>query len=178
SLVFPSRVEHLHSVLFQQHCEEKHYEKSILITPLVIVLLCLLRRGVMFKRLVGCMLLASVFTTPIAAFAQVQVNQNFVTQGPAPAFGPSGVSRSADAPPNGNVTGAIGSVIADPLNANRFFIGTVGGGIWSTTNGGVTWTPLTDKQATLSIASLAFDPTDPNRNTLIAGTGLTANGSV
>jgi autotransporter-associated beta strand protein len=50
------------------------------------------------------------------------------------------------------------------------------GGIWKTTNGGTTWTPLTDKQATLSISSLAFDPTDPNR--LLAGTGLTANGSV
>jgi autotransporter-associated beta strand protein len=120
------------------------------------------------KRLFGWMLLASVFTTPIAAFAQVQVNQNFVSQGPAPGSGPI---RPAD------VTGAIGPVIADPLDANRFFIGTVEGGIWSTTNGGVTWTPLTDKQATLSISSLAFDPTDPNRNTLIAGTGLTANGT-
>jgi hypothetical protein len=49
---------------------------------------------------------------------------------------------------------------------------------WKTTNGGTTWTPLTDKQATLSIASLAYDPTDVNRNTLIAGTGLTANGSI
>src|SRR5215471_13637840 len=137
-----------------------------------------MRGAIVIKRLFGWMLLASVFTTPIAAFAQVQVNQNFVSQGPAPAFGPIGVSRSADAPPNGNVTGAIGPVIADPLDANRFFIGTVGGGIWSTTNGGVTWTPLTDKQATLSISSLAFDPTDPNRNILIAGTGLTANGTV
>ena len=58
------------------------------------------------------------------------------------------------------------------------FVGTPGGGIWKTTNGGTTWTPLTDKQATLSIASLAFDPTDATRNTLIAGTGLTANGTV
>jgi hypothetical protein len=58
------------------------------------------------------------------------------------------------------------------------FAGTPGGGIWKTTNGGTTWTPLTDKQATLSISSLAYDPTDPTRNTLIAGTGLTANGTV
>ncbi|MBV8418756.1 MAG: autotransporter domain-containing protein [Hyphomicrobiales bacterium] len=64
------------------------------------------------------------------------------------------------------------------MDANTLFIGTPGGGIWKTTNGGTTWTPLTDKQATLSISSLAYDPTDPNRNTLIAGTGLTANGSV
>ena len=48
--------------------------------------------GVMIKRLVGWVLLASVSTIPIAAFAQVQVNQNFITQGPAPAFGPTGVS--------------------------------------------------------------------------------------
>src|SRR6516162_2180560 len=124
------------------------------------------------------LVIAAAFALPTAATAQVQVNQNFVTQGPAPAFGPTGVSRSADAPPNGTVTGAIGPVIADSLNANRLFIGTVGGGIWTTTNGGLTWTPLADNQATLSISSLAFDPTDPNRNTLIAGTGLTANGTV
>jgi hypothetical protein len=122
------------------------------------------------------LVIATAFALPTAAFAQVQVNQNFVTQGPAPAFGR--LSGSADAPPNGTVTGAIGPVIADPLNANRLFVGTVGGGIWTTTNGGVTWTPLTDKQATLSISSLTFDPTDLNRNTLIAGTGLTSNGTV
>jgi hypothetical protein len=58
------------------------------------------------------------------------------------------------------------------------FVGTPWGGIWKTTNGGTTWAPLTDKQATLSISSLAFDPSDPTRNTLIAGTGLTANGTV
>src|SRR5215831_11442476 len=135
------------------------------------------RGRAMFGPLRG-FVIAAAFALPTAATAQLQINQNFVTQGPAPSFGPTFTVQSGDAPPNGNVSGAIGSVIADPLNANRFFIGTVGGGIWSTTNGGVTWTPLTDKQATLSIASLAFDPTDPNRNTLIAGTGLTANGSV
>jgi hypothetical protein len=69
-------------------------------------------------------------------------------------------------------------VVADPLDANTLFVGTPAGGIWKTTNGGTTWTPLTDKQASLSIASLAYDPTDPTRNTLIAGTGLTANGTV
>jgi hypothetical protein len=129
-------------------------------------------------RLLHWLATAVALVLPSAAVSQVQVNQNFVTQGPAPDFGPTGLSGSADAPPNGNVTGAIGPVIADPLNPNRFFIGTVGGGIWTTTNGGVNWTPLTDKQATLSISSLTFDPTDPNRNTLIAGTGLTSNGTV
>ena len=102
----------------------------------------------------------------------------FSHSGPGSEFRAHGHVQSADAPPNGNVVGAIGPVIADPLNANRFFIGTPAGGIWRTSDGGATWTPLTDQQASLSIASLALDPTDPNRNTLIAGTGLTANGSV
>jgi autotransporter-associated beta strand protein len=134
-------------------------------------------RGRIMFRPLRWLVIATAFALPTAAFAQVQVNQNFVTQGPAPAFGPTGVSRSADAPPNGTVTGAIGPVVADPGNANRFFIGTTNGGIWTTIDGGTTWTPLSDKQASLSIASLSLDPTDPNRNTLIAGTGLTSNGS-
>ena len=110
---------------------------------------------------------------PAAALSQVQINQNFVSQGPGPNFG---LTSSLDAPPNGTTSGAIGPVIIDPLDPNTYYIGTVGGGVWKTTNGGTTWTPLTDNQATLSIASLSLDPT--NRNALIAGTGLTANGSV
>src|SRR5262252_9008941 len=122
--------------------------------------------------------IAAALALPTAATAQLQINQNFVTQGPAPSFGPTFTVQSGDAPPNGNVAGAVGPVVADPVNANTLFVGTPWGGIWKTTNGGTTWTPLTDKQASLSISSLAFDPTDPTRNTLIAGTGLTANGSV
>jgi autotransporter-associated beta strand protein len=122
--------------------------------------------------------IAAALALPTAASAQLQINQNFVTQGPAPSFGPIDAVHSADAPPNGSVAGAVGPVVADPLDANTFFVGTVNGGIWKTTNGGTTWTPLTDKQASLSIASLSFDPTDPTRRTLIAGTGLTSNGTV
>jgi hypothetical protein len=113
---------------------------------------------------------------PTAAAAQLQVNQNFVTQGPSPSFGLTSTVQSGDAPPNGNVAGAIGPVVA--LDANTLFVGTPAGGIWKTTNGGTSWTPLTDKQASLSIASLSLDPTDPTGKTLIAGTGLTANGTV
>src|SRR5262245_30725480 len=122
--------------------------------------------------------IAAAWALPAAAAAQVQVNQNFVTQGPAPSFGPLGIVQSGDGPngQTGHVAGAVQAVVADPLDANTLFIGTPGGGIWKTIDGGTTWKALTDKQATLSISSLAFDPTDPTR--LIAGTGLTSNGSV
>jgi len=133
--------------------------------------------GAMFGPWRG-VVIATALVLPTAAAAQLQLNQNFVTQGPGPSFGPLGIVQSGDGPngQNGHVAGAVGPVVADPLDANTLFIGTLGGGIWKTTDGGTNWKALTDKQATLSISSLAYDPTDPSR--LIAGTGLTANGSV
>ena len=132
------------------------------------------RGRVVFRPLRGAFI-AVALALPTAAVAQLQVNQNFLTQGPAPSFGLTDIIQSRDAAPHhGHVAGAVGPVVADPLDANTLFIGTPGGGIWRTKDGGATWNALTDKQASLSIASLAFDPTDPNGKTLIAGTGLTS----
>jgi hypothetical protein len=53
----------------------------------------------------------------------------------------------------------------------------VNGGVWKTTNattpnpGGPTWTPLTDHEPSLSIESLALDPTFPTADVLVAGIG-------
>src|SRR5262245_55097230 len=114
-----------------------------------------------------------------AARTQLQVNQVFVPQGPAPKEGPFTSVYANDLPNGaGTATGAVQAILPDPaLGANTMFLGSPNGGIWSTTNGGATWTPLTDKQASLSIASLALDANDPSGKTLIAGVGLTSNGS-
>jgi hypothetical protein len=65
-----------------------------------------------------------------AAFAQVQVNQTFVPQGPSPKFGPIDVVQSGDEPPNGTVAGAIQSILLDPaLGSQTMFIGAVNGGV-------------------------------------------------
>src|SRR5258708_6165408 len=101
--------------------------------------------------------------------------QTFQSQGPAPNFGPSDDVQSRDAAPNGTTAGAIQSILTDPTNAGTMFIGAVNGGVWTTRNGGQTWTPLTDKQASLSIASLGSDPTNTQR--IFAGVGLTSNGA-
>jgi autotransporter-associated beta strand protein len=122
--------------------------------------------------------IAVVLAVPSAAVSQVQVNQIFVPQGPAPSAGDRIVVGSADNPPNGTVAGAIQAVVADPADPNTFYVGSPNGGIWKTTDGGKAWTPLTDNQASLSIASMSLDPTDPTRKTLIAGTGLTSNGFI
>jgi outer membrane autotransporter protein len=104
------------------------------------------------------------------------IAQTFIPQGPAPHFGPTPIVQSGDAPPNGTSAGAIQAIITDPVNANAMYIGAVNGGVWATRNGGATWTPLSDNQRSLSIASLATDPT--SSNVLVAGTGVTSSSNL
>jgi hypothetical protein len=103
--------------------------------------------------------------------------QIFQSQGPAPRFGPAGAAQSGDAFPNGSEAGAIQAVIADPaLGANALFAGSVNGGVFFTNDGGRSWKALTDKQASLSVASLGLDPADATGKTIVAGIGITSNG--
>jgi outer membrane autotransporter protein len=103
--------------------------------------------------------------------------QGFVSQGPGPRFGPVNGVQSGDATPNGTAAGAIQALLPDPaLGANTYFAGSTNGGVWVTNNSGATWTPLTDKQASLSVGSLSLDPTDRSGKTIVAGIGVTANG--
>src|SRR5260370_18212555 len=96
--------------------------------------------------------------------------------GPSPGFGPTTTIQSGDAPPNGTVSGALQAIVTDPTNPNTMYIGATNGGVWVTRNGGASWTPLSDNQRSLSIASLSVDP--PNPNLLIAGPGPPSTGSL
>jgi autotransporter-associated beta strand protein len=106
------------------------------------------------------------------------VDGPFIQLGPAPSTGPTNIVQSADNPPGGTVTGAVQAIVVNPASSSTIWIATPNGGIWVTHNGGASWTPLTDKQASLSIASLTLDPTDTTNNTLIAGIGQTSNGGI
>jgi len=68
----------------------------------------------------------------------------------------------------GNASGRITSLVADPTNSQVVYAGSAGGGVWKTTNGGVSWTPLTDTQPSLAIGALAIDPSG---QVIYAGTG-------
>jgi photosystem II stability/assembly factor-like uncharacterized protein len=69
----------------------------------------------------------------------------------------------------GNTSGEITAIAVNPADANTIWIGSASGGVWHTADGGTTWEPMTDSQATPAIGSLALDPT--NSTTLYAGTG-------
>ena len=45
-------------------------------------------------------------------------------------------------------SGRIAGIAAHPSDANTIYIAAAGGGVWKTTNGGSTWTPLTDNVGT------------------------------
>jgi len=62
------------------------------------------------------------------------------------------------------VTGAF-----DPINPNIIYIGPANGGVWKSTDTGVTWTPLTDYEESLAMGAIAIDPV--NTNIIYAGTG-------
>ncbi|WP_295458904.1 autotransporter-associated beta strand repeat-containing protein, partial [uncultured Thiodictyon sp.] len=123
------------------------------------------------ERKFSALLLFPLLTVPHLGYAQT-----FVAQGPAPSTGPNVTVQSADLPSNqGSVAGAVGP-IAVAADGKTMYIGAPNGGIWKTNDGGRSWTALSDNQASLSISSLAIDPS--NSDILVAGTGLTSNGSV
>lgn len=67
------------------------------------------------------------------------------------------------------VSGRVTAIAVDPSNSMHVYLGGAVGGVWETTDGGTTWTPLTDNQVTLSIGSIAIDPS--NTQTIYVGTG-------
>ncbi|HUU98366.1 MAG TPA: hypothetical protein VM487_21750, partial [Phycisphaerae bacterium] len=70
---------------------------------------------------------------------------------------------------NGGYTGRVSAVACSPTDRNRYFAGAADGGVWRTTDGGSSWTPLTDHMPTSAMGALALDPL--NENTIYAGTG-------
>ena len=70
---------------------------------------------------------------------------------------------------NGDYTGRVSAVACSPTDPNRYFAGGADGGVWRTTDGGSSWTPLTDHMPTSAMGALALDPL--NENIIYAGTG-------
>lgn len=66
-------------------------------------------------------------------------------------------------------SGRVEALALDPRNSNVLYAGAADGGIWKTTDAGVTWKSLTDFQNSLSTGSLELDPANPD--TVYVGTG-------
>ncbi|MEI2737704.1 MAG: hypothetical protein V9F01_02850 [Chitinophagaceae bacterium] len=93
-------------------------------------------------------------------------NNNLPEAGSWTELGPWGWNRTSGWNPG---TGRISAVAVLPSNEQVIYVGSPGGGLWKTINGGTNWQPLTDNNSTwMSIFAITIDPT--NSNTIYVGT--------
>ncbi|HEX5654294.1 MAG TPA: hypothetical protein VFX58_14530 [Chitinophagaceae bacterium] len=79
--------------------------------------------------------------------------------------GPTSISNGLDD------LGRVVCIAFHPTLANTFYIGTPAGGLWKTTDGGASYTPLSDNLPGLGVASIVIHPASPNTIFILTGDG-------
>src|SRR5581483_7973005 len=69
--------------------------------------------------------------------------------------------------------GRVSAVAGIPGNAAVYYMGTPGGGVWKTENGGVVWHPIFDSERVASIGAIVVSPSNPD--IIYVGTGDVSN---
>jgi photosystem II stability/assembly factor-like uncharacterized protein len=72
--------------------------------------------------------------------------------------------------------GRLNCVAFHPTDKQIFWVGSPSGGLWKTTDGGVTWSTNTDDLPVLGVSDIAIDPTNPNIMYIATGDGDNAGG--
>lgn len=62
----------------------------------------------------------------------------------------------------GPASGRIAGIAGDPVDPKTLYVAAAGGGVWKTTDAGVSWAPLTDNQATLFMGAIEVAPSNPS----------------
>ena len=71
-------------------------------------------------------------------------------------------------------SGRIADIAIHPDDDNVWYVAVGSGGVWKTSNAGVTWKPLFDRQKVYSIGCITIDPNNPH--TLWVGSGENVGG--
>lgn len=104
--------------------------------------------------LLGLMLIATLFAT--SAVLGQTLDENSL----------KGMKWRLIGPFRGGRVIAVAGVPGDP---STYYFGGVAGGVWKTTNGGIYWLPVFDKEKIASVGSIVVAPSDPN--VIYVGTG-------
>lgn len=70
-------------------------------------------------------------------------------------------------------SGRVSDIEVNPNNINEYYVAAASGGVWKTTNAGITYTPVFDKEGSYSIGCVTIDPN--NTNVVWVGTGENNN---
>ncbi len=96
-----------------------------------------------------CILIAVIFLV-FAQFMFAKIDPQLLAGLSARSIGPA------------NMSGRIGAIDAVVSNPNIIYVGAATGGLWKSTNGGLTWTPIFDKQPVSSIGAIAINQSNPD----------------
>ncbi|MCS6904898.1 MAG: hypothetical protein RML72_00745 [Bacteroidia bacterium] len=109
----------------------------------------------MYRVVFKCCLLVGILVAELKA--QPTLDSTFFAQLAPRSIGPAVMS------------GRVAAIVVDPNNHNLIYVGAATGGVWKSTNRGVSWQPIFDALPTSSIGALALDPNNPE--VLWVGTG-------
>jgi hypothetical protein len=129
---------------------------------------------------------AQTATSALQATAAVSAPITWTPLGPAP-LASDATGQSPPFQDYGLVSGRTTAVAVDPADqtGNTVYVGGAYGGLWRSQNAAagtygnataVTWTPLTDNQATLAVGSIALQPGNVNNATRLSRTILVGTG--
>jgi photosystem II stability/assembly factor-like uncharacterized protein len=59
-------------------------------------------------------------------------------------------------------SGRVVDFAVDPSDRSHYYVAAASGGVWKTTNGGTTWTPVFDQEGSYSIGTVVLDPKNPH----------------
>ncbi len=91
-----------------------------------------------------------------------------VTSGYWESLGPTNYTNLAGWNPG---VGRVNCIEFHPSNGSIFYVGTPSGGLWKTTTGGTSWTPLTDGMPRLGVSGIAINPGNTDIMYLLTGDG-------
>lgn len=72
------------------------------------------------------------------------------------------------------MSGRISDIVIHPNDNNTWYVAVGSGGVWKTTNSGITWNPIFDSQKSYSIGCISIDPSNPH--SVWVGTGENVGG--
>ncbi len=96
------------------------------------------------------------------ALEQIQAQQSVQSGGQWTPLGPT----------NGNAIDGIGrlnTIAFHPNDPNVFYVGAPAGGLWKTTDGGLSWNTTTDQLTNLGVSGIALHPLNPDTLFIITG---------